>query len=137
MGSKIDYIYWIILGWDLDTTAVVKGFIWYYAIVDYANAEVDFIGSSYETCTTCSTYIYDDKSEKSGCISKLIDVTTDAEGNACLTTKPCRDNRVIECLCASKSCSYESIDEVYCIQINSHEFLRVSGICIKMNRDAA
>ena len=134
MGSKINNGYWVIIGWDLNAYPVVKGFLWYYAIVDYENAEVDFIGTGYEicfleTCSVCNTYIYDDVSNESGCISVNQDVGTDAGGNTCLTTKPCRDNKVIECLCESKSCSYESIDEVYCIQINSHEFLRASGIC--------
>ena len=134
MGSKINYSYWTVLGWDYNIYPVVKGFIWYFTIVDYENAEVAFIGKSYQTCflktcSNCKTYIYDDKFNQSGCIANVFDVSADAQGNSCSSTKPCRDSKVIECLCESKSCSYESIDKFWCVQITTHQFLRSSAAC--------
>ena len=94
---------------------ITSGFNEYLNYFDTSGSTRCFIGS----CTCPIAMKLDDLGI--GCASEITDISKNSIGDICSQT-PCRGNYKIDCLCSSKSCSFDIDDTAYCIDYVNNKF---------------
>ena len=103
----------------------INFFMWNFVIASGVNEYLNYFNSQVSSlcfigaCSCNPAMKLDDLGI--GCASELTDMTKNSLGSACINS-PCRGIYHIQCLCSSKSCSFDIDNTVYCIDYTANKF---------------